>query len=90
MGRRCKKSFSKKSFHSHNLYQIFTYVKNDDVMNSGNVSGVLIYAKTEEDITPNEIFTMAGNRIGVKTIDLNIEFQEIKKQLDGFVGEFMY
>jgi 5-methylcytosine-specific restriction enzyme subunit McrC len=88
-GETMQKSFNKKSFHSHNLYQIFTYVKNEDMTNSGNVSGMLLYAKTDEDITPNESFRMAGNRIGVKTIDLNMEFHEIKKQLDGFVGEFL-
>ncbi|QUW23049.1 5-methylcytosine-specific restriction endonuclease system specificity protein McrC [Sporosarcina sp. Marseille-Q4063] len=88
-GKTMQKSFNKKSFHSNNLYQIFTYVKNEDIKKSGNVSGMLLYAKTEEDITPNETFMVSGNRIGVKTIDLNMEFHEIKKQLDGFVGEFL-
>lgn len=82
-------SFNKSTFHSDNLYQIFAYVKNKDLITSGNVSGMLLYAKTGEDITPNETFTIAGNRIGVKTLDLNTEFQEIKRQLDGLVEEFM-
>jgi len=82
-------SFNKSTFHSGNLYQIFAYVKNKDLITSGNVSGMLLYAKTGEDITPNETFTIAGNRIGVKTLDLNMEFQEIKRQLDELAEEFM-
>ena len=38
--------FNSKTIHSGNLYQIFTYVKNKDIENSGKVSGVLLYAKT--------------------------------------------
>ena len=45
--------FDKPTIHSANLYQIFTYVKNLDVKDTGNVSGLLLYAKTDEDITPD-------------------------------------
>lgn len=41
--------FDKPTIHSANLYQIFTYVKNLDVKDTGNVSGLLLYAKTDED-----------------------------------------
>ena len=36
------------------MYQIFTYVKNCDPKNTGKVAGMLLYAKTNEDITPEE------------------------------------
>jgi McrBC 5-methylcytosine restriction system component len=68
---------------SGNLYQIFTYVKNKDFLGSGNVSGVLLYAKTDEDITPDNDYMMGGNRISVKTLDLGAEWTEIKTQLEG-------
>jgi 5-methylcytosine-specific restriction enzyme subunit McrC len=67
------------------MYQIFTYVKNKDVSNSGNVSGVLLYAKTDEEIVPDNDYIMSGNRIGVKTLDLNSDFIEIAGQLDSII-----
>lgn len=74
--------YDKATIHSGNMYQIFTYVKNQDVMNTGNVSGMLLYAKTEEAITPDCSFVMGGNKISVKTLDLNKEFKLIAAQLD--------
>ena len=32
--------YDKETLHSNNLYQIFTYVKNADKFNSGDVSGM--------------------------------------------------
>ena len=64
------------------VYQIFSYVKNHDVHESGDVSGMLLYAKTDEDVTPNATLSISGNLISVKTLDLNCEFDEIKLQLD--------
>ena len=74
--------FGKETLHSHNLYQIFAYVKNYDTDNSGNVSGMLLYAKTNEAITPDCDFSMSGNKISVKTLDLNTPFSEIASQLN--------
>lgn len=80
-----RKDYDSHKLHSNNLYQIFTYVKNRDVENTGNVSGLLLYAKTDEIITPDSEFVMGGNPIKVKTIDLNVSFQYIKEQLDKIV-----
>ena len=79
--------FGKETIHSHNLYQIFTYVKNYDTDGNGCVSGMLLYAKTDETITPDSKFMMSGNKILVKTLDLNLEFSDIKKQLDAIVAD---
>lgn len=74
--------------HSGNLYQIFTYVKNKD-MEFGNqphtVSGMLLYAATEEAIQLDESYMMSGNKISVKTLDLNQDFSEIAAQLNAIV-----
>lgn len=69
--------FGTHTLHSGNLYQIFTYVKNQDVTGNGKVSGLLLYARTEEAISPDGIYMMDGNKIGVKTLDLNKEFRWI-------------
>ena len=74
--------FNSTTLISGNLYQIFTYVKNKDKNNSGNVSGLLLYAKTAEDITPDNEYIMGGNHISVKTLNLNSEWEIIKRQLD--------
>lgn len=79
--------YEKQTLHSHNMYQIFTYVKNQDYKNTGNVSGMLLYAKTNEDITPDCDFIMSGNKISVKTLDLNTNFQIIVKNLDSIVNK---
>jgi 5-methylcytosine-specific restriction enzyme subunit McrC len=82
--------FNARMLHSANLYQIFTYVKNKDKdMGDGehSVSGMLLYAKTDEEIQPNNSYQMSGNKISVRTLDLNMEFSEISKQLDGIVAE---
>jgi 5-methylcytosine-specific restriction enzyme subunit McrC len=74
--------YNSRTLHSHNMYQIFTYVKNMDVAHSGNVSGLLLYAKTNEDIVPDSDYIIGGNRISVKTLDLNTDFSNIAKQLN--------
>lgn len=79
--------FDKHTIHSHNLYQIFAYVKNQAFhteWQNKTVSGMLLYAKTDTDIEsqPNKTYPMSGNQISVKTLDLNVDFEEIKKQLD--------
>lgn len=75
--------------HSGNLYQIFTYVKNTSEEVKGKdieVSGMLLYARTSERIQPDNTYFMSGNKISVKTLDLNQEFEEIKIQLENIIN----
>lgn len=80
-----QKQYDVNTLHSGNLYQIFTYVKNLDTGNTGNVSGMLLYAKTDELVLPNNNYKMGGNAISVKTLNLDCDFAEIRKQLDDIV-----
>lgn len=69
-----------------NMYQIFTYVKNFDKSNTGNVSGILLYAKTDETVLPDEKpFKIDRNNFSVKTLDLNTEFSEISNRLNEII-----
>lgn len=82
--------YDKHTLHSDNLYQIFTYVKNrhyefGDVPHK--VSGMLLYARTEEEIQPDNTFQMHGSQISVKTLDLNQPFTEIARQLNQIAEE---
>ena len=80
--------FDKHTLHSNNLYQIFTYVKNRSYQfgeKENTVSGMLLYAKTEEEIQPDNVYQMHGSQISVKTLDLNLPFAEIASQMDRIV-----
>ncbi len=79
-----------RTLHSGNLYQIFTYVKNKEAGLGGTpheVSGMLLYARTDEAVQPSNTYKMSGNKISVRTHDLNCEFTEIAEQLDFIVKE---
>lgn len=78
--------FDSNTFHSANMYQIFTYVKNFDKQQTGNVSGMLLYARTNEAIQPDNDYVIGGNKISVKTLDLNSDFERIKHQLNAFIN----
>ena len=78
------------TLHSGNLYQVFTYVKNKDAEYGSqphSVSGMLLYAATDEAIQPDSSYHMSGNKISVKTLDLNRDFSEIAAQLNLIVDE---
>lgn len=74
--------FCSTTFISGNIYQIFTYVKNSDKARTGKVAGVLLYAKTDEALTPDHEFTMGGNKISLRTLDLGCEWAKITAQLE--------
>lgn len=81
-------NYDKHTLHSNNLYQIFTYVKNKDYelrQQEHEVSGMLLYAKTDENIQPDNVYQMSGNQISVKTLDLNLPFSDISRQLNDIV-----
>ena len=84
--------FDRMTIYSNNLYQIFTYVKNKEVelknKQPHEISGMLLYAKTDEEIYPDNDYKMSGNRIGVHTLDLNVEFSQIREQLDGIAAQY--
>lgn len=84
--RSMQKQFDKATIHSNNLYQIHTYVTEYDEYHTGKVDGMLLYAKTQEDIVPDgQLKRKDGNYIYFKTLDLNQDFENIKKQLDGLI-----
>lgn len=76
------------SLHSGNLYQVFTYVKNKDAEFGDEphvVSGMLLYAQTDETVQPNHVYHMSGNQITVRTLNLKLPFKKIAAQLDEIV-----
>ena len=77
-----------------NLYQIFAYVKNKEAFlekrttpddPSFEVFGMLLYARTREAQYPDNAYSFMGTKISVKTLDLNTDFENIRRQLDDIV-----
>lgn len=83
--------YDKNTLHSGNLYQIFTYVKNKEAELAEQphlVAGMLLYARTDEEIYPENEYRMSGNQIGVRTLNLDGDFDMIKSQLDEIAEKF--
>ncbi|MBP7185394.1 MAG: 5-methylcytosine-specific restriction endonuclease system specificity protein McrC [Ruminococcus sp.] len=82
--------YDSQSIHSGNLYQIFTYTKNKSLEAGSDkeVSGLLLYAKTDDFIQPDQEYSMSGNTIGVKSLDLDCDFNGIKQQLNNLVAKY--
>ncbi len=86
-----QKQYNAHTLHSHNLYQIFTYVKNleAELDRINTVSGMLLYAATDEDVLPDNVYHMSGNKIAVLTLDLNQRFSKIAKKLNEIATVFL-
>ena len=89
-GKAMIQNYTKNTLRSAHLYQIFAYVKNMDTKQTGNVSGLLLYAKTEDEMFPDGApYEIGGNKIGAKTLDLNQPFCEIAGQLERIVQDWL-
>ena len=78
------------TLHSGNLYQIFTYVKNKEAEFGDahhTVSGMLLYAQTDEQVQPDQVYHMSGNKVSVHTLNLNCDFPNVAKQLNQIVSD---
>lgn len=84
-GRTMQSHFDLQRLRSAHLYQIFTYVKNMALaLPPGKpVAGLVLYARTDEKIQPDNRYQLSGNEICLRTLDLNCDFSKIRAQLDG-------
>ncbi|RBP97289.1 hypothetical protein CRD60_07635 [Bifidobacterium aemilianum] len=83
---------------SENLYQMYSYVKNEAAnLRAGKqskeempvVDGLILYAQTKEDKPlVDYTYNMDGNRIGRTTLNLNQDFSRIVAKLDNIVSQF--
>lgn len=64
------------------FYQIFAYVKNIPRSAVHRVSGMLLYAKPENESRAGEHHLIDGHRIGFDLLDMWAEWSSIKAQLD--------
>ena len=83
-----QQQYGTNTLHSNNLYQIFTYVKNKEFelrKLEHTVSGMILYAQTDEYIIPNNTYQMSGNQISVRALNLNQDFSGIAHTLDDII-----
>ena len=88
-----REQFGKVSIPTDNLYQIFTYVKTKEnelkSIPHERVSGMLLYAQTEDEGAFNNEYQIMGNRICARTLDLSKDFSAIKAQLDEIAEKYL-
>lgn len=78
--------YGKEKIREAHLYQINTYVNEYDKEHQHNVDGMLLYAKTKEDkLDDSKIVHKDGYTLYIRTLDLNTDFEAIKKRLDSFI-----
>ena len=92
-GSSLQQQYDKYSIISGNLYQIFTYVKNKEAELTGveheRVAGMLLYAKTDAEVYPQNKYKMSGNDIEVRTLDLSGDFAAIREQLNSIAETYL-
>ena len=74
---------------SGHLYQLLSYVKNADTESDGTVSGLLLYAKTQQDAQPFLDITVQKNRLAARTLDLDSPWEDIVAQLERIPASFL-
>ena len=78
--------YGREKLREAHLYQINTYVTQYDKNHHYNVDGMLLYAKTkEDDIDDKNITLQDGYKLYIRSLDLNNDFESIKKRLDSFI-----
>ena len=81
-----QQQYGKETIRNNHLYQIRTYVDEYDRDHQHNVDGMLLYAKTKDtDFDDATINHKDGFKIYIRTLDLNTDFDSIKKRLESFV-----
>lgn len=80
--------YDKETFKSNNIYQIYTYVKNKDKDNTGKVSGMLLYVKTDSNEKQYFETKVGNNNIIICNLDLSVNFEYVRKQLNSIVEKF--
>lgn len=73
---------SSRTIRNAHLYQIMSYVNNTDINHTGNTTGALLYAQTGTIQYDLDYPNINGNHYMVQTLNLNVDFEFLKKQLN--------
>jgi 5-methylcytosine-specific restriction enzyme subunit McrC len=79
--------FGTKTFHSNNLYQVYSYLRNLEEVNSNilnrNAEGVLLYPSVNAEY--DQSYLIGGHKIRLITVDLGRDWREIERRLMGII-----
>jgi 5-methylcytosine-specific restriction enzyme subunit McrC len=76
--------FGKKTIRSEHLYQMFSYLQNVYLGQNKSCEGIILYPTIDEDI--NLSYLIHGQKISIKTINLNRNWQLIHNDLLAIVS----
>ena len=76
------------SIRSGHIYQIMTYVHNNEALYSGKVGGMLLYAQTGDRHFELNYPDINGNPYYIRTFNLNQDFNGLRKQLESIVESY--
>jgi hypothetical protein len=71
--------FSKSSFISAHINQLFVYLKNLEIRDKSILSGMIIYPENGEKI--GSTYNMQGHKVCIRTINLEANAQQINDQM---------
>jgi 5-methylcytosine-specific restriction enzyme subunit McrC len=74
-------NYNKERIKSHNLYQLFSYLLNqqDSSLKTQNATGILLYPTIEKEYNLN--FKYINHDIQIRTINLNTNWKNISERL---------
>ncbi|WEV69914.1 hypothetical protein OZX73_03370 [Bifidobacterium sp. ESL0775] len=81
--------YNKEIYNRDNINQIQSYVLHEAYGISDEVSGMLLYAMTDNDEQHNETWEELDHRFSVRTLNLNQDFQDIAAELDGIANQWL-
>jgi 5-methylcytosine-specific restriction enzyme subunit McrC len=81
-----KVNYGKERINSSNLYQLFSYLVNqeDGSEKNQNAKGILLYPTIEKEY--NLSYKFKSHQIQIKTLNLNADWREIEKRLKEIIG----
>jgi 5-methylcytosine-specific restriction enzyme subunit McrC len=81
------KHFEKFSIHSDNLYQLFSYLMNQQEgdLRNGSSTGILLYPTVDEEF--NLCYRYQNHLIHIKTLNLNVHWMKVEERLKQIVSE---
>ena len=82
-----RESYNKETVKSENLYQLFSYLLNqeDGSEETAKTKGILLYPTIRKEY--NLQYRFKEHHIQIKTVNLNTHWSEIEKRLMQVVGE---
>lgn len=84
-----KGRYDKKIISRNNWNQLFAYISNYSYNSDKKVSGMLLYAQTDEEIANNSVTSVMGYKMSIRVLDLRRDFNSISYELNKIADDFI-